>query len=92
MDELIEAGPGDELRYLQRRAEEELEMAQRSTVPEVTAAHYQFAEAYLDRIETESAVSESGEGAQEPALSKSLAAVENPAREPRRSGTESTEG
>lgn len=42
-----------ELDYLQRRAEAELEMAQRSQSPEATAAHYQLAEAYLDRIDAE---------------------------------------
>ena len=43
----------EELDYLQRRAETELEMAQRSGSPEATAAHYQLAEAYLERIEAE---------------------------------------
>jgi len=41
----------DDLDYLQRRAEKELEMAQRSVAPEVTAAHYKLAEAYLERVE-----------------------------------------
>lgn len=41
----------DDLAYLQRRAEAELELAQRSETPEVTAAHYKLAEAYLDRVE-----------------------------------------
>ena len=41
--------PEDDLAYLQRRAESELELAQRSEAPEVTAAHYKLAEAYLDR-------------------------------------------
>lgn len=60
MDEVIEAGPDENLQYLQRRAEEELEMAQRSTVPEVTAAHYQLAEAYLERIEAKQAAPAGG--------------------------------
>lgn len=50
-DDVIEAKAGDDLQYLQQRAEEELEAAQRSTVPEVTAAHYQLAEAYLEQID-----------------------------------------
>lgn len=40
----------DDLAYLQQRAEAELELAQRSEAPEVTAAHYKLAEAYLDRV------------------------------------------
>jgi hypothetical protein len=43
--------PDDDLAYLQRRVEAELEMAQRSETPEATAAHYKLAEAYLERIE-----------------------------------------
>lgn len=66
VDEVIEAGSGEDLQYLQRRAEEELEAAQRSTVPEVTAAHYQLAEAYLERIDAKRAAPASGGGADEP--------------------------
>jgi hypothetical protein len=40
----------DDIIYLQRRAEAELELAQQATKPEVVAAHHQLAEAYLDRI------------------------------------------
>lgn len=47
--------PQQELDYLQRRAEAELEMAQRSVTPEATAAHYQLAEAYLERIQAQEA-------------------------------------
>ena len=61
--------PQEELDYLQRRAEAELEMAQRSESPEATAAHYQLAEAYLDRVEAqkEAAKGEGGPGGQGPA-------------------------
>lgn len=41
----------DDLDYLEGRAQTELEMAQRSQTPEVTAAHYKLAEAYLERVE-----------------------------------------
>lgn len=41
----------DDTDYLQRRAEEELEMAQRAGSPEATATHYKLANAYLERIE-----------------------------------------
>ncbi|EAT09463.1 hypothetical protein NYF14_09910 [Sphingobium sp. 10 DY56-G10] len=67
VDHVIEPGPGEDLRYLQRRAEEELEMAQRSIVPEATAAHYRLAEAYLDRIEANEVAAASGQSAAEPA-------------------------
>tara|TARA_R110000787_G_scaffold47925_5_gene115840 strand:+ start:454 stop:714 length:261 start_codon:yes stop_codon:yes gene_type:complete len=55
--------PDDDLDYLQRRVETELEMAQRSETPEVTAAHYKLAEAYLERVEAlrASAAAEAGE-------------------------------
>ncbi|HEX8382754.1 MAG TPA: hypothetical protein VF592_05195 [Sphingomonas sp.] len=39
----------DEHRYLQRRAEAELDLAQRATHGKVAAAHHQMAEAYLNR-------------------------------------------
>jgi hypothetical protein len=70
VDEVLEAGPGEDLQYLQRRAEEELEAAQRSTVPEVTAAHYQLAEAYLERLDAKRATPASSRGADEPAGSE----------------------
>ena len=40
----------EEAAYLQRRAEEELEMAQKATRPEVVAAHVALADAYLARL------------------------------------------
>ncbi len=36
--------------YFQRRAEEELEMAQKATRPEVVAAHVALADAYLELV------------------------------------------
>lgn len=36
--------------YWQRRAEDELEMAQKASRPEVVAAHVALAEAYLERL------------------------------------------
>ena len=41
-----------EYSYLCRRAEAELEQAQRATVREAAAAHHQLAEAYLERAAT----------------------------------------
>ena len=41
----------DDLDYFQRRAETELEMAQRSETREATAAHYNLAEEYLALVE-----------------------------------------
>lgn len=41
----------DDTDYLQHRAEEELEMAQRAGSPEATVVHYKLANAYLERIE-----------------------------------------
>ena len=40
----------DDLEYFQRRAEQELELAQKADVPAVVSAHYGLAEKYLDRI------------------------------------------
>lgn len=40
----------DDGAYYQRRAEEELAQAQRSSIPEVVAAHYKLAELYLERL------------------------------------------
>lgn len=39
-----------DLDYYERRAEQELELAQRATNPEVVAVHYRLAELYLDRL------------------------------------------
>lgn len=36
--------------YYQRRAEAEIELAQRAECPRAVQAHYQLASAYLDRI------------------------------------------
>ena len=36
--------------YYQRRAEAEIELAQRAECPQAVQAHYQLASAYLDRI------------------------------------------
>ena len=44
----------DDIGYFQRRAEYELESAQQATHPDVVAAHYQLANAYLERIEAAS--------------------------------------
>lgn len=40
----------DDICYYQRRAEAELERAQRATHRNAVAAHFQLANAYLDRI------------------------------------------
>ena len=40
----------DDLAYFERRAEEELELAQRSNHPEVVKRHYLLAGLYLDRV------------------------------------------
>jgi hypothetical protein len=42
----------DDVSYYQRRAEAELEQAQRAVTPEVVRAHYALATAYLDRVAT----------------------------------------
>ena len=42
--------PEAEIEYLTRRAAQQLVLAQRATLPAVTAAHYQLATAYLDRV------------------------------------------
>lgn len=36
--------------YYQKRAEAEIERAQKATLPRVVQAHYQLAEAYLDKL------------------------------------------
>jgi hypothetical protein len=41
----------DDATYYRRRAESELEMAQRATRAEVVKVHYLLATAYLDRLE-----------------------------------------
>lgn len=64
----------DELDYLGRRAEVELEMAQRSQSQEVTAAHYQLAEAYLERIQAlDAATEKGGQNAKDSALTAEAA-------------------
>ena len=40
----------NDINYYQRRAEAELVMAQQATLPEVVSAHYQLADAYLERV------------------------------------------
>lgn len=40
----------EELDYYQRRAEEEIALAQQADKSEVVKAHYELASAYLDRI------------------------------------------
>ena len=43
----------DDLDYFQRRAEAEIELAQRAQHRRVVQAHYELASAYLDRIHAE---------------------------------------
>ena len=45
----------EDVNYFERRAEEEIEMAQRARNSEAVQAHYQLATAYLDRIYGEDA-------------------------------------
>lgn len=45
--------PFEEIRYLERRAEQEIRLAQRSRDTRVVQIHYQLAMAYLDRIHPE---------------------------------------
>ncbi len=40
----------DDTEYFYRRAEAELEMAQKTEVPQAVKAHYTLASAYLDRV------------------------------------------
>ena len=47
----------DDNTYFTRRAEVELEQAQRATKPEVVRAHYQLAEAYLERLQPDARAS-----------------------------------
>lgn len=48
----------DELAFLERRASEELEMAQRATKTEVVAIHCRMADVYLERMADLKAASE----------------------------------
>ena len=41
----------DDRNYFRRRAEVELEQAQRATTPRVVRAHYEMANAYLGRLQ-----------------------------------------
>ena len=43
-------GSMDDTEYFYRRAEAELEMAQKTEVPQAVQAHYTLASAYLDRV------------------------------------------
>ena len=82
--------PQEELDYLQRRAEDELEMAQRCESPEATAAHYQLAEAYLERIgaHKESAKGKEGSDAHGSAAVASASPGSGGAERPPASGRE----
>jgi hypothetical protein len=46
----------DDRSYYQRRAEAEIERAQEAILPQAVRAHYQLAEAYLERVATAPAV------------------------------------
>ncbi|WP_324750446.1 hypothetical protein SH591_02915 [Sphingomonas sp. LY54] len=48
----------DDSFYFERRAEQEIELAQHSNDSRAVQAHYQLASAYLDRIYPEPATSE----------------------------------
>jgi hypothetical protein len=45
---------GDDVTYFQRRAEDEIEAAQRASHSKAVQAHYSLASAYLDRIHGDS--------------------------------------
>jgi hypothetical protein len=47
--------PDDDLAYFERRAEQELQLAQQAVDPQVVAAHYRLAELYLERVSTKRA-------------------------------------
>lgn len=81
VDETIKALSVEDLRCLRRMAEEKREAAQRSTVPKVTAAHYQVAKAYLERTDAKQASPTSGRGADEPSGSAGSKPVADRARE-----------
>ena len=53
----------EELAYLEERAEAEIQMAQRASHVRVVQAHYELANAYLDRIHGETGVPESDSAA-----------------------------
>ncbi len=61
----------DDASYFQRRAEQEVEQAQRATQPEVVAVHYALANHYLERM----AQSKDESDRQRPALQRDDAAV-----------------
>jgi hypothetical protein len=42
--------PRDELAYFERRAEQEIELARRSSDRRAVQAHYELASAYLDKL------------------------------------------
>jgi hypothetical protein len=44
--------PDDDLAYFERRAEQELQLAQQASDPQVVDAHYRLAELYLERLST----------------------------------------
>jgi hypothetical protein len=52
--------PTDDLNYYERRAEAEIEMAQRAQHRRAVQAHYELASAYLDRIHGDSPRSTGG--------------------------------
>jgi hypothetical protein len=49
---------GDDVAYFQRRAERELQLAQRASHARAVQAHYQLASAYLDRIHGDTPIPE----------------------------------
>ena len=48
----------EDLSYYEKRAEAEIELAQKATHIDVVRAHYQLANAYLDRIHGEQPAAE----------------------------------
>jgi hypothetical protein len=56
----VKVASNDEL-YFRRRAEQELELAQRAVDSAVVRAHYRLAEAYLDKITLPAAKSDVSE-------------------------------
>lgn len=48
----------DDVGYLIRRAEQEVELAQSAIVPAVVSAHYRMSNAYLERAQSLAASSE----------------------------------
>lgn len=51
-----------DIAYYQRRAEQEVKLAQQSDDPAVVAAHYQLAQLYLDRVANLDADADGSEG------------------------------